>query len=324
MPWTERYSWEESVLPLLPGRVRAALQALPSQVKDRLQEIRLRAGRPVEIQYGERRGFLGDGTLHQRSEAETLTVSAQMCQAVFHAVVEHSPYAKEGEIRQGYVTLRGGCRVGFTGQVLLRDEKVRAMPHCTSICFRVLREIPNAAQTALPHVVVPGGRIRHCLVLSPPGLGKTTLLRDLARRLGDMGRRIVVIDERSEIAGCWQGVPTVDVGQTTDVLDGCPKDIGIMMALRSMAPEAIVTDEIGSAADVGALTEAARSGVAILASAHGRCEEDVWARPMLRPLMEWGIFERILLLEDKNGSRTVRSLVPSVDAARRVRTCGGC
>ncbi|MDP3486426.1 MAG: ATPase, T2SS/T4P/T4SS family, partial [Bacillota bacterium] len=148
------------------------------------------------------------------------------------------------------------------------------------------------------------------LVISPPQAGKTTLLRDIARQLSDKGQRVCIVDERSEIAGCYNGCPQLDVGLRTDVMDGCPKAEGMLMALRALSPDVIITDEIGRAEDAAAIEEALNSGVRVIASAHGSTYEEVAARPNLSTLLQRGLFQRVVILSNRRGPGTIEYIGP--------------
>ena len=252
-----------------------------ARMGDALCEVRLRAGRPIQL-----RGVGGGERLGSAIDPEQL-------RALAAALADHSLYAREAELRQGYFTMPDGCRVGVCGQSS-EDAGVTAIG---SLCVRVCRAAPGCAEALLPEVIDPDtGEVRATLILSSPGMGKTTCLRELARRLSENGMCVAVADERRELAACRDGVPTLDVGPRTDVMDGCPKHLAVMRLLRAMAPEVIVTDEIGAPGDAFALAEAARCGVAVVASAHAACLEAALQRPGLGGILRSGAFSRIVEL----------------------------
>lgn len=249
-----------------------------------LTELRLRAGRPVQLVRlsGERLG--GE-------------VSAGQVVLAAQALAGHSLYAREEELREGYFTTEGGCRVGVCGRMTMRDGQPELMTHVGSVCVRVARSVRGAADGVMD-ALYEAGRPLSALVISPPGLGKTTLLRDIARQMSDgtggrRGARVCIADERGELAGCSMGVPTLDVGRRTDVMDGCSKRAAMRLLLRGMSPEVIVTDELGHAGDREAVMEAVRSGVSVVASAHARDEAEAAGR-----LGEAGLraFDRVIML----------------------------
>jgi stage III sporulation protein AA len=275
-----------AVLRFLAPRLREALTPLCGPG---WQEVRLRRGRPVHVVTAD--GDLWPGVV---CDADDLERTVQL-------VTRASVYAWEEELARGFCTLPGGHRVGFCGRAVLRDGRLAAQKEFGSLNLRVGRAVPGAADAVLPALVdrgAGGGRLRSALVFGPPGSGKTTLLRDLCRQvsrgrpdLGLPGLRVGVVDERSEIAGTFAGTPQFDLGPRTDVLDACPKAEGLLLLLRAFSPQVLVTDEIGRPEDAGALQDATRAGVAVLASAHAGSAAELSAR-----LVAAGAFERLVRL----------------------------
>ena len=221
-------------------------------------------------------------------------------------------YAFDEELKNGYITLRGGHRVGMSGKAVLEQGQIRTLKYIKSFNFRISREVIGAADKIIPFII-SGQNICHTLILSPPQMGKTTLLRDIARKIsngfpGFKGVKVGIVDERSEIAGCWHGLPQKSVGIKTDILDGCPKAAGIMMMIRSMSPRVIITDEIGRAEDAMAIHEALNAGISIITSAHASDIQDALARPILSGLLENQIFERIVVLGNSLGVGTLEKI----------------
>lgn len=266
---------------LLPGEAAEQIARRGASIR----EVRLRAGRPVQ---------LVDGTGEWLSEAP---LSAAALNRALAALMDYSLYAREDELRQGYFTMSDGCRVGVCGRLTPGGGLTAA----GSVCVRIGREARGCAEEVLRVIAADGKPVRSTLILSPPGLGKTTLLRELARRLSDGGRNVCVADERHEIAACVQGVPTLNVGLRTDVMDGCPKGEAIFHMLRAAAPEVIVADEIGSEGDAEALAEAARCGVSVITSAHAGDFAALMARMTLRGAVETGVFAIGVLLSGAPG-----------------------
>jgi stage III sporulation protein AA len=303
----------DDVLGYLPPTLRHALGKLPRHTRVQLEEIRLRCERPVMVVSSDGDYFLtSDGRFASAEEA--LIWHQQQATEFIEAISRASLYAMEDDVRAGFITLPGGHRVGLVGQAVLQDGRLRTMKHIASCNVRLARAVVGAADRVLP-ALVRGNRLLHTLVVSAPGCGKTTLLRDVTRQvssgvpaIGLPGLRVAVADERSELAACWRGVPQLDLGPRTDVLDGCPKAEGIMLLLRSMSPEVIVSDEVGSDADAAALEEALFSGVTLLATAHGTSLEDVERRPGLARLVRRGAFERLVVLSRRQGPGTVEQI----------------
>ncbi len=302
-----------------PRGLRPLFFRLPPTLLTDIKEIRLRVDRPLlVIDRAGRQAFVGShGASMSRTDAEIFlrTDAAEFLQIISRSSV----YALEEELRQGFVTLPGGHRVGLCGEVAHIDGQLRTMRHVGSFSIRVARAVPGAADTVMAKVAPPQRRPRHTLIISPPGGGKTTLLRDIARQLSGVWQ-VGIVDERSEIAACWHGVPQLDVGPCTDVIDRCPKAIGIMQLLRGMAPEVIVTDEIGRPEDASAVLEAMHAGVTVIASAHGDSWQEVAARPALRPLLQPCAFDLIVVLAAGRRPGTVAAVLSQEQARSRGHT----
>ena len=260
-------------------RLEALLGALPSG----LLEARLRSGKPVQYHCADGDHF-GE------------VIPPERLRAILAALADHSLYAREAELKQGYFTMDDGCRVGVCGRLVCDGERPTAMTDIGSLCVRVCREIRGASD-GFYDALFEDGRLHSALIVSGPGLGKTTALRDAARRLSEDGYNVCIADERRELAACALGVPTLDVGPRTDVMDGCPKHVAVTRLLRAASPEVIVTDEIGDRRDAEALAEAARCGVRILASAHAGSLEQLLARKNVC----LDVFELAVLLGDRPG-----------------------
>lgn len=254
---------------------------------DDIREIRIRAGRPIQIISDEDK-LIGNN------------LSARLISDIINMYTDYSLYTREEELRSGYFTLRDGSRVGVCGRVTVENGKITNLANISSLSLRVAREIKGCAAGLIDKIVI-GETISSTLVFSAPGLGKTTLLRDIARMLSDAGRRIAIVDERHEISACLQGIPTMDVGQRTDVLDGCPKYLAISQLIRTMSPQVIITDEIGDVRDAQAILDAVRCGVTVIASAHASDFEDLSQRSSIKKLLSNGVFSLVIRLEGKAG-----------------------
>jgi stage III sporulation protein AA len=306
LPYRQSIGNPPAALPFLPATLRRLLEKLPEHDWQQTEEIRIRRNRPLEwIGGGISRFVTSDGTWTEHSE-EAYKPGPDDCSSLLDLLTRHSLYSYEEELKRGFITAVGGHRVGLAGKAVLEHGSVRLLRDISGFNIRLARERPGVALPVLPLLYDPFDKeLAHTLIVSPPQQGKTTLLRDLARLLSYggwneggrkvKGRKVGIIDERSEIAGCTDGVPRYDVGPRTDVLDGCPKAEGMMMMIRSMSPEVLIVDEIGRAEDAIAIEEALHAGIRVIATAHGRDPEDAGRRPVLRGLMDARVFGRYVV-----------------------------
>ena len=269
----------EDFLSVLPRPVRV-------ETPQTLLEVRIRAGKRIALRYLDREELL-DETLTQDELARLVS-----------RLLEHSLYAWESELCEGFFTLEDGSRVGVCGRYAARDGQIEALVYIGSLCLRIAREVRGCAE---PIRALLGRETGGVLVLSPPGLGKTTLLRDAARWMSAAGLNVAIADERSEIAACRHGVPGFDLGGRVDVMDGCHKVEAIARLLRSMAPEALVTDEVGGEEDARALLDAARCGVKLVASAHAGDLADARRRPAIARMLRGGAFAHAVVMGGRAG-----------------------
>ncbi len=265
----------------LPPQVRTVLAAMPEQELEQIQEIRLRNQKPF--------GIVKQG----REECQNAVIRFEDIARSFQAICSYSVYSYEQELAEGYLTIRGGCRVGICGSAVREENQIKSLKYISGLNFRIAGERPGIAET-LWHQT--SGSL---LIAGTVGSGKTTWLRDLCRLAGKE-HRTALIDERGELAAVCRGVPAHDVGRMTDVFDGYPRAAGILTALRVMNPEYILCDEIGTPEDVQAVLQAAGCGVKLAAACHAGSPDEIRKRPVLRPLLEAGIFQYAAFLQ--NGS----------------------
>lgn len=278
---------------LFAGNIRQLLMDADLDY-DKLYEIRLRVGRPLFLTYDG-----GECFLRNPGEDQYL-VTREDLKETLEYVTGYSLYAYEDEVRQGFLSVQGGHRVGVTGKVILDGNRIRGMKYISCINVRLAHEIRGCADKIMPYISTKE-KVANTLIISPPRCGKTTLLRDIIRQLSNgteqvPGITVGVVDERSELAGCYQGVPQNDLGMRTDILDGCPKAEGMQMLIRSMAPDVVAVDELGCEEDFKAVESVIHSGCKLIATAHGYSREDVLHQPLFQRLMEEKVFERYIVL----------------------------
>ena len=279
---------EQDITKLFPAQIRKALgQALFD--RNKIYEIRLRVNAPLIVIYQGKEYFLTlEGEL-TREEAKAYHVQTEDLKEMLEYISGYSLYAFEEEIRQGFLTIVGGHRVGIAGKTILDGNKIKSLKYISYINLRLSHQIKGCASPILPYII-KNRQICHTLIISPPRCGKTTLLRDLIRQVSNGNRympgvSVGVVDERSEIAGSYQGIPQNDLGIRTDVLDCCPKAEGMMMLIRSMSPEVVAVDELGDYEDIHAIESVIHCGCKLFATVHGSSIEDIKRKPLLQRLM---------------------------------------
>jgi len=261
-----------------------------------MTELRLRADKPAFIRLAGLDYVLTGQGKSLKDLKNAYRPTAMDITDTIERISQYSFYAFEPELCLGYITLPGGHRVGVAGQAVIEKGAVRAWRHISSINFRIARSVKGCADEVLPHLY-EGSKIHNTMIISPPGCGKTTLLRDRLRQISDEGLTVGLVDERSEVAGSYRGIPQNDVGLRTDVLDGCPKAEGMVMLLRAMSPDVIAVDELGGKDDAAAVEAVLTAGVKLLCTAHGYGLEDVRKNPTLAGLVNGGVFQRYIILD---------------------------
>lgn len=260
-----------------------------------LEEIRIRNNRPILLKIGQ-----------EEKKIEHIITSEEILETLQH-ICDNSIYSYQSQICNGYITMQGGHRVGITGNAVIKDGKVSNINYISSLNFRIAKQVLGASNKIIKYVLnEEENSIYSTLIVSPPGVGKTTILRDLIRKLSNgieqinyKGINIGIVDERGEIAAMYRGIPQNDVGIRTDVLDNVIKSIGMSMIIRSMSPKVIVADEIGNKDEVEPIMQAVCSGIKGIFTAHGATLEDIKLNPTIKELADNGVFERIIFLTDK-------------------------
>ncbi|MFD2045976.1 stage III sporulation protein AA [Ornithinibacillus salinisoli] len=282
----------QEILRLFPDDIQRGIQLKISNRWDKLQEIRLRLNQPVELIFDEAIEWI-----------YALKPTRKDGVYMINQLSEFSLYRMEDELREGYITIEGGHRVGISGKVNTLGGSVKAIQHITFMNIRIAKEKVGAANSIIPYLY--DKCYLNTLFVGAPQSGKTTLIRDVTRIIATgwkdiLPKKVGVIDERSEIAASIKGIPQHDLGLRTDVMDACPKAEGMMMMIRSMSPEVLVVDEIGSEKDVEALIEAINAGVTVICTIHGQSLQELKHRPSVQPLLQQEVFRRIILLENSS------------------------
>lgn len=283
-------AWIQAIGCLPPLRA-AQLGALENQRE--VEELRLRAGRPPSVRRagGER-------------ELELAAVTAQELREILSRAARYSVHSYAESLKHGYITLAGGHRLGICGTAAEENGQVIGVRGLSSVNLRIARQITDVAAQIAPWIGedVP----QSVLLLSPPGFGKTTLLREWVRLISDRGYTVAIADERSEVAALADGVPQFAVGRCTDVLENCTKKQAALMLLKTMSPALLAFDEITAPEDVEAVSLCAHCGTAVIASAHAADVDDLRQRPLYRALLELHVFGYAVVIERKDGRRNYR------------------
>ncbi|MCA1320577.1 stage III sporulation protein AA [Bacillus tianshenii] len=290
------------IMNVLPPNLANVIERLSPQTMDRMEEIRVRINRPLEVMVDGLPLFLA------------YTVTSEDGTHLLNKISKYSIYALEEELRRGYITITGGHRIGLSGKVITESGKVKAIRDVSSFNIRIAKQKIGVAEPLLPYLYQK--RWLSTMIIGPPQTGKTTMLRDLARLMSSGVKekniascKVGVVDERSEIAGCVEGIPQHDLGLRVDVLDGCPKAEGMMMLIRSMSPEVIVVDEIGRMEDSEATMEAVNAGVGLLMSVHAFSYEDLIMRPTLREIISIRAVKRFVELSRHKGPGSIKRIL---------------
>lgn len=290
---------DERYLNIFPPKIIGMLSRYKD---DGIQEIRLKINKPIIIYTNKKEIVL------------YYDVTKEDIKYILQRISNYSIYAYEEEIKQGFITLKGGHRIGIAGECVMENNKVKTIKNIASINIRICKEILGCSKKIFKYIM-ENDVVKNTLIISPPKCGKTTILRDIARVIstGDKslnlsGKKVTIIDERSEIGASYLGVPQMDLGIRTDVLDNCLKTEGMLMAIRSLSPEVLICDEIGTSEDIKALNTAFNSGVNVVVTVHGSNLEDIKARNVFNELFGLGIIERVIVLSSRHGVGTVENI----------------
>lgn len=295
----------------LPPRLRGVLEKLPQSAKRSATEVRLRVDKPIMLVCPGQHWFVDQKSQMHNIPGGCFPVTPQEIADAILSICSYSVHSHQDEMRNGYISLRGGHRAGICGTAVLSDGRIQAIREVTSINLRIARDIRGAADEVMQHTFRQemGG----VLIGGPPSSGKTTILRDLARQLasGTTGRylKVAVVDERGELGAVYEGVPQNDLGPGCDILSGYPKGEGILTAIRTLSPQVIICDEIGGQEDVTGMLDGLRCGVRVVASAHAESLAELLEKKQITRLLLEGAFSTILMLGDADHPGQVREII---------------
>lgn len=305
---------KETIINALGIRLKTIFNKLSKEQFNLIYEIRIRINQPIIIIQDNKEVFIRLDGGYTTNPKEALLATPEDVKNTLEIMSQYSLYAFEEELRQGYITLQGGHRVGIVGKVVIENRQIKSIRYVGAMNIRLAHEIIGAADKILPYIYHSNHTIYHTLLVSPPRCGKTTILRDLIRQISrgstlQKGMTVGVVDERSEIAGCYRGVPQNDIGPRTDVLDSCTKVDGMLMLLRAMSPGVIAVDEIGKKEDLFAIEEVLNAGIKIICTVHGSSLEDLMQKPVLKEMIEKRFFQRIICISSRKGPGTIEAIL---------------
>lgn len=297
---------KDELLKVLPKRFRSIVESAVTDF-EKLQELRFRVNAPLLVYMEGKEFFLDEkgGKVSENASgnlfAEGVVVGKEDMDEMIEYISAYSIYAFLEEVKQGFLTLPGGHRVGLAGKTVMDGEKIKTMQHISGLNLRVCHQVQGCGDEIMPYLY-QNGEPCHSLIISPPGCGKTTLLRDCIRQISNgteygRGVSVTIIDERSEIAACYQGIPQNQVGIRTDILDCCKKVTGMELAIRAMAPGVLALDELGGVEDVKAVERVMHCGTRILATIHGENVEEVFQKTYFQTMAKEKLFQRFIVLE---------------------------
>lgn len=286
-----------NILEYFPNKiVQAILNSINEKEIETLEEIRIRVSKPIILKVANKEIIV------------EYIVTTQDILEIVEKITENSMYSYQQQICSGYITLKGGHRVGISGNVVMEENKVINVNYIYSLNFRIARQIIGVAEKVV-NEVMKNDEISNTLIISKPGAGKTTILRDLIRIISKT-KTVGVVDERGEIAAMYKNEPQNDLGIKVDILSNISKSLGIKMLVRSMAPDVIVADEIGTKEDIEAIKYAVTSGVKGIFTAHANNMEDIKKSPILKELLDLNLIDKIIILDKNNRENIETSCSP--------------
>lgn len=294
-----------NVTKILPNDIKESIEILKD--KEKITEIRLRVGKNVRVYFG-------------RQEKElNIIVSKLDLIKILSNISSNSIYSVQNDINKGFVTIEGGNRIGIAGEVVVVDGKIKNIKEISSMNIRVSKEFIGISNDIMENIV-HDSVIKNTIIVSPPGLGKTTLLRDIIRNLSGYGYNVSLIDERGEIAAMYDGKSSLDLGDRTDVISFVDKASGMQMAVRSLAPDVVCTDEIGNDQDIKAIKYLCKSGVSFITTMHGKCLEDITNGSMKRIITE-GYLDTVIVLSKRCGIGSIEKIYTDLSIKEEIGCC---
>ncbi len=286
----------ENVLEYLPKKIKdIIIQSINPRLSEFIEEIRIRLNRPIVLKIGQELMII------------SYTINSEEMEEIFEKICENSIYSYKNEICEGYITIKGGHRIGLTGTAVI-DEKIKNINYISSLNIRIAREKIGSSKNLIEHIIdIDNNTIYNTLIISPPGCGKTTILRDIIRNLSNgikqlnfSAKTVGIVDERGEIASVYKGIPQKDIGIMSDVMSNLPKSIGMRMLIRSMSPQIIACDEIGNDEDIHVINIAVCSGVKGIFTAHASNIKETMQNPQLNKLIKNNLIDKIIQLNKNN------------------------
>jgi len=293
----------ENVTKILPNEIKSIIESLEN--KQDITEIRLRVGKNIKVYFG-------------KTEKElTIHVSKQDLVKILSNVSSNSIYSVQNDINKGFVTIQGGNRIGIAGEIILADGKIKNIKDISSMNIRIAKEFVGVSNCIMDKII-ENGEVKNTVIISPPGLGKTTLLRDIIRNLSSKGYNVSVIDERGEIAAMYEGESSLDLGERTDVISFVDKALGMQMAVRSLAPDVVCTDEIGNETDAQAIKQLCKCGASFITTIHGKCLEDI-KLGVMKQVIDDGYLSVAIILSNKYGIGSIDKVYTNLNVREEVK-----